>query len=222
MYQSQAESGRLLWSIKSGLLNVVKSLLSQGIDADTRDENGDTALMVAIAESKNINHKMRNECYNGNIKMVKLLIQEGANIEATSKYGNTPLICAAHHGETEIVELLLKYGANIEAKGKHGNTAILAAAHKNHEDTVKFLMKKGANVSVTNYFNQTIDDLLDNSNQLGNQYESSQADDSWGWGSVLLAGAAVIGGSMMAAAAMQQQTQERKLTGHDEDSDTEI
>ena len=46
---------------------------------------------------------------------MKLLVDKNANIEAKSKYGETPLIYALRNGHNEVVKLLLDKNANIEA-----------------------------------------------------------------------------------------------------------
>jgi len=235
MYQPTHD---LLKSVKLGLIDKVKSLLWRGVDVNTQDDNGDTALILAIeglesqvgAVHQSTGYEMHGSCYDGDIEMVQLLIKGGANIEARSKSGNTPLICAAHHGKTEIVKILLERNADIEAKGKYGNTALLSAAYNKHIDTVNSLIGAGANTDVKNRFNQTVDDLLDG--QFGSQCiadsyhkedalitQDSKTDNGWGWGSILLAGAAVIGGSVAIAATMNQ-NQETNITG-DADSDAE-
>ena len=47
----------------------------------------------------------------GNLKSVKLLLDNGADINIRNQEGETPLSCAKRLGENEIVALLLKYGA---------------------------------------------------------------------------------------------------------------
>lgn len=49
-------------------------------------------------------------------EVIKLLLDNGANIEHKSKTGLTPLMCAALLGLNKIVEILLNYNANIEAQ----------------------------------------------------------------------------------------------------------
>lgn len=47
---------------------------------------------------------------------VKLLLENGADIEAKDSFDQTPLIAAASRGDEATVELLLEKGANAKAK----------------------------------------------------------------------------------------------------------
>jgi uncharacterized protein len=59
----------------------------------------------------------------GYLTMVEILLDFGADIEATDDLGQTPLICAARSGRTEVVSLLLDRGADIEAVDWFGKSA---------------------------------------------------------------------------------------------------
>lgn len=50
--------------------------------------------------------------------MVSLLIEKGANIEAKTRDGLTPLHCAARSGHEQVVDMLLERGAPISSKTK--------------------------------------------------------------------------------------------------------
>lgn len=77
------------------------------VDAE-RDESGNTALILAAKNGSEWSQKIINSNwmiqfpYLGNNEIVDLLIQKGANINATSKYDHTALIRAAWHGNEEI------------------------------------------------------------------------------------------------------------------------
>ena len=62
--------------------------------------------------------------FHGNLEIVKLLIDQGADVNATNRDGNTPLIVAAFMCRTEIVQYLLKNGASLTHKNNRGDTAI--------------------------------------------------------------------------------------------------
>lgn len=50
--------------------------------------------------------------------MVNLLMSKGANIEAKTRDGLTPLHCAARSGHHEVVDILIEKGAPIGSKTK--------------------------------------------------------------------------------------------------------
>jgi hypothetical protein len=55
---------------------------------------------------------------------VKLLLQRGADLEATNKLGQTALMYASRNGRIDIVRLLLKKGAKIYAKNRDQQTVL--------------------------------------------------------------------------------------------------
>lgn len=54
----------------------------------------------------------------GKENMVSLLCDNGANVEARTRDGLTPLHCAARSGHERVVEALLDRGAPITSKSK--------------------------------------------------------------------------------------------------------
>jgi len=88
------------------------------------------------------------------VRTVQLLLDSGADLEATDQYRGTPLIDAAAHAQTDIVVLLLDRGANIKAKNNRGETALIAASCEcalatmnSAYDVVRVLVEKGADVN---------------------------------------------------------------------------
>lgn len=81
-------------------------------------------------------------CEYGHIEIVKFLLEKGARI-----YADSPLYEAASLGNTKVVELLLDHGAIITDR------VLTAAFYENRADTVKLLLSCGANVRciVKNY-----------------------------------------------------------------------
>lgn len=83
----------------------------------------------------------------GNKDMVKFLIEAGADVNAKSHYGATPLSLAAEKGHLEITKVLLSHGADINAKDDHGDTALMYAVEFGHPDAVKLLLDSGSDVT---------------------------------------------------------------------------
>ena len=82
----------------------------------------------------------------GNLKMVKDLIQLGAEIEAKDEDGMTSLLFAVSEGKADVVKYLIEMGAQIEEKTKIDITPLHLS--KNHEIT-KILIQNGANIEAT-------------------------------------------------------------------------
>jgi ankyrin repeat protein len=83
----------------------------------------------------------------GHLDMVKLLIEDGAEIDVESYYKETALMCASENGHFDIVSLLIEKGATIDKKSNYGETAIMCAARKGHFDIVGLLIKNGAKIN---------------------------------------------------------------------------
>ena len=66
---------------------------------------------------------------NGDLEMVQLLLENGANIEARDQRGETALMMAIRKDDLEMVQLLLEHGANIEARDQRGETALMIAVY---------------------------------------------------------------------------------------------
>ena len=63
-------------------------------------------------------------CKSGFYDMVKMLLQEGADINKIQRDGSTPLHAAAFFGQSLVVGLLLEYGARADIKNNWGQTAL--------------------------------------------------------------------------------------------------
>jgi ankyrin repeat protein len=78
----------------------------------------------------------------GNVQAVRYLLDEGANVNARGKFGNTPLAEAAYYGHTTVVKELLLRGADINTIGEHG-TALDIAVNRNNTAVVDLLKHQG-------------------------------------------------------------------------------
>jgi hypothetical protein len=81
----------------------------------------------------------------GDVAAVKSLLDKGADVNAKSPYGSTPLFFACDRGYTEIVKLLVDRGAdvNVEDTFYHA-TALRWAAQKSRLEIMRLLLDKGA------------------------------------------------------------------------------
>jgi len=110
------DKDKAFWeAAKSGNLEVVQRLLSEGVDVDIYGSTvgvdfGCTALFWAAKHD----HK----------EIAQFLLDEEAYIDAGAGMGGSPLHIAAYEGHSEIVELLISEGANAEAKTGDGKTVL--------------------------------------------------------------------------------------------------
>jgi uncharacterized protein len=84
---------------------------------------------------------------NGDLEKVRILISEGAPIDAPSNRGETPLILAILAGNDAIAELLVDKGAAIDARNAGGFTPLHAAAYVGDAAMAELLIDHGADVN---------------------------------------------------------------------------
>ena len=83
----------------------------------------------------------------GDVALVKSLIQEGADLNARNKDGDTSLNIAARNGRTGVAEALIKAGADVQVKDSHGWSPLLDAALFGGTDLIQRLISAGADVN---------------------------------------------------------------------------
>ena len=79
----------------------------------------------------------------GNIEAVKQAIADGADVNARSEFGYTPLHFAAQNSRREIAELLIANGADVNAKNESGNTPLDKAINFNRTEIADLIRKHG-------------------------------------------------------------------------------
>ncbi|KKP07752.1 hypothetical protein THAR02_00140 [Trichoderma harzianum] len=81
----------------------------------------------------------------GNISVIKMLLDKGANPMRKNCKQEYPLEEAVYHGRDDIVRLFLEYGATLDARGRRGSILHAAAASKK-EGMVQIMLGLGAKV----------------------------------------------------------------------------
>ncbi len=157
--------------------DIVKLLFKHGAETDSKGAFGYSLLEFAseigdkqfvkeiLAKQKAKNSKIKKKAKpdpealiqaakNGDIPMLKLLIESGTDKDERNKWGSeTALMKAAYYGKLKTVIYLLEAGADIKLKDSRGNTAFLHAAWSGHPNVVKELLKKGADINERNKLN---------------------------------------------------------------------
>jgi ankyrin repeat protein len=85
----------------------------------------------------------------GSEGVIAALVRGGANVDASTTTGTTPLMLAAASGETAAIRALLDAGAHANAKElDRGDTALMFAAANNRLDAVKLMLQRGADPTI--------------------------------------------------------------------------
>ena len=71
--------------------------------------------------------------------IARMLVENGANVNARQQQGWTPLHAAAQNGDEELVQLLLEKGADREARSEGGQTALDLAMVNGHGGVARLL-----------------------------------------------------------------------------------
>lgn len=201
---SYSDAGKFFEAVSNNDINVTKLFLETGLDPNARDDDENTALIIAASKGyieiaqflldHNADFLIKNNkkedalcwaAFNGNKEIIKLLVNKGQNpseglppaftannakMAATllecgadpnsvigTEYGNiTMLIGAAFLGNVEMVEVLIDHGANVE--DYYDTTALIVACQSGGQkatDMANMLIAKGANIDARDIYGST-------------------------------------------------------------------
>jgi hypothetical protein len=125
----EKEDNKFVVAAMTGNIQTVTDLLKNKVNVDTRaKENSWTALIWASRR--------------GHTDIVKLLLDNGANVNFTPYSGVSALHLASKYGHTDIVKLLLNRQSNVNAKTAGGFTALITASEQGNIDIVTLLLQE--------------------------------------------------------------------------------
>lgn len=162
--QEPRPDDRFYQAIRNNNLGALRLLVKE-LGVDHKDSLGQTPLVLATAfgtseavelllasgakaaEASNAGiaplHVSR-----GDAAKVRLLLDRGADANARTQLGRTPLIVAASsNGTVEAVRLLIEAGADVNAADNGGMTPLMAAARADDISVAKLLVANGADVN---------------------------------------------------------------------------
>ena len=124
---------------RRGDLEAVRRLLDSGRLVNAQDdEDGTTALMVAVRQDKK--------------DMAALLLERRANVDLQNRFGRSALMTAVckRYGEKVMAELLLERGANVDLQRNDGKSALMVAViyPSDRKGVAKLLLERGADVDL--------------------------------------------------------------------------
>ncbi|RDL41405.1 uncharacterized protein BP5553_01384 [Venustampulla echinocandica] len=125
-------------------LTLVRQLLDEGMDIDSRDDinGGDTPLITAVAYDQ--------------VDIAELLLERGANIEAKTYHSEeTALIKAAASGRYKILLLILEKRPDLEARDRNDRTALFRACSSGYGEEVSALLAARADIGAKDKNNRT-------------------------------------------------------------------
>ena len=108
---------------------------ASGLCVDERDSAGETSLILAA------------EC--GDVDTLRILLDAGADPDASSRSGWTALHGAAEHGSVPIIKMLAAAGGDVSAQAKSGKTPLDIARQYARPEAAQALEALGAAAKVT-------------------------------------------------------------------------
>ncbi|XP_029414483.1 ankyrin repeat and SOCS box protein 3 isoform X1 [Nannospalax galili] len=153
---------------REGNVKILRKLLKRGRSVDVADNRGwmpihEAAYHNSIECLQMLIHADSSENYiqtktfegfsalhlaasQGHWKIAQILLEAGADPNATTLEENTPLFVAVENGQIDVLRLLLRHGANVN--GSHsmcGWNSLHQASFQGNVEIIKLLLRKGAN-----------------------------------------------------------------------------
>jgi len=122
----------LMWCVSD--LGKARLLVAKGADANARSKQGSTPLLIAASDD-------------GASEIVKLLLENGADVAASDESHETALNEAAYANDLATVKLLLRKGADVNARDVTGETPLMNAAAEGNAEMVGMLLARGADIN---------------------------------------------------------------------------
>ena len=113
---------------------IIKILLQYGADPD---KGNFTPLMWSALQ--------------GNVEVLKLLLESRANLNSRTNEGWTALMWAAEKGHILVMWELLRRGAIVNMQNNNGQTALMFASRSGNIAIVGLLLKKGGDSTILDF-----------------------------------------------------------------------
>ena len=132
----------LIIAARDGNLDFVKALLRYEANIEARGttkfdggvKEDCTALWVATSK--------------GHFDVVRLLIEQNAEVDSRTSLNSTPLRSAAFDGRLDIVRCLVENRADVNARNNFNSTPLMITCFKGHPNVATYLAKHGANINL--------------------------------------------------------------------------
>lgn len=147
-------SSELVQRARSGDAEAVERLLQAGADPNAREgaftpltyaaAQGDTTIVALLLEHGAEPDELGAALFNGHPDVFYMLLEAGADPNASPEYDELPLIDAVWHGEEKALALLLEAGADPNAEHSSGGSALKLAFDRGEHEIFRMLLDAGA------------------------------------------------------------------------------
>ncbi|XP_065835605.1 putative ankyrin repeat protein RF_0381 isoform X2 [Oscarella lobularis] len=127
--------GALALAIIGRQFEMTQKLVKLGFDVNKPCEKADgyTSLHWAVSKEGN--------------QIVNFLIEKGANLEAKTKTGSTPIMIAVYNGNVDLLDLLISKRCDVRAKDECGHGLLVVAVWGERVDMFKTILRMGFDVN---------------------------------------------------------------------------
>lgn len=147
-------------AIRAKDIEIVKDLVSHGIEINKKDLYGYSPLHLAVRF--------------GQYDISELLISKGADVNSIDNYNDTPLLDSTRNGTNEISRLLLCNGANSDVEDNHKMKPIHNAS-KNKDLYIVEMIQSNSVVNMCEKLDITLDSYFEEENKICGKIEKGIA-----------------------------------------------
>ncbi|KAF8947555.1 26S proteasome non-ATPase regulatory subunit 10 [Haplosporangium gracile] len=123
--KDEDERQPLHWAVSGKRLDIVEYLIQQGAPVNELDE------VTSV----------------GNVEITTLLLSKGANVNAKTETGTTPLHYASSKNHLDVARILLDKGADPKLDDDNKQTPLHRAAVRGYTPLTKLLIEKGSRIN---------------------------------------------------------------------------
>lgn len=135
--QDTGEGTPLEFAALNGYLDLAEWLVSRHASVNALDRRDETVLHRAVVDD-----------HSPDLRMLRFLLSNGANVDARRAGIETPLHIAVFLGRADVVNVLLAHGADVHARGNFGQTSMhLASFPQGYPEIITILLTHGANIN---------------------------------------------------------------------------
>jgi len=149
-------SSPLQVAVQSGNAMIVDMLLEKGAEMNPP---GEPLLHIACSDAERKNEDGETRSVERMISIIRLLLQQGLNVNAVSDRGDTALYHACKSEQLEVVQILLEAGADVNLTAKK-LYPLYAACERGHAQIVDLLLRHGADPNASSVSSERYDSLI--------------------------------------------------------------
>ena len=120
----------LFTMLQLGLV-IVPNLIAN-VNLQLQDDNGRTALMIAISLKRS--------------ELARKIVQAGADVNIRSLFGDTALSLAIISHQSEVAQEIIRAGADVNIQSCSGSTPLISAVLTDEPDVARMLLERGADM----------------------------------------------------------------------------